>query len=187
LIIIIKHIIRHKGGPTERARFLIVVDPTVHACAVENVLAVAQAPNLLLLGELEQAHCAQAVLLGANVGVSELGDGKEVADQERRRGWGPRRRSLVGGVGVVRPGDLGFEEVGESEEVEEEEYEVSEEAEEGQRVQERVREEHLRVTHRKTHRKINRRHGFVLGSEREKLRFWTASVEYIVTASVKHL
>ena len=95
LIIIIKHIIWHKGGPTERASFLIVVDPTVHAGTVENVLAVAHAPNLLLLGELEQANRAgAAVLSGGNVGVSELGDGQEVPDQERRHGGGPCLRRV---------------------------------------------------------------------------------------------
>lgn len=57
---------------------MIVIDPTVHAGAVENVFAVPHAPNLLLLGELEQTDGAGA---GVFLRLSELGDGEDVPDE----------------------------------------------------------------------------------------------------------
>lgn len=127
LIILIKHIIRDKGGPTKWASFLIMIDPTVHTSPVENVLAVPQAPDLLLLGEFEQAHRAVPLL---PLCLAEPRHRQQLPDQDRRHGGGPRRVGWKSGSIRVRPGNLGFEEVGEAEEAEEEEDEVSEMAEE---------------------------------------------------------
>jgi len=55
-----------------------VIDPTVHAGAVENVFAVPHTPNLILLGELEQTDGAGAGVLS---GFPELGDGEDVPDK----------------------------------------------------------------------------------------------------------
>lgn len=128
-----------------------MINPTVHTSPVENVLAVPQTPDLILPGELVQAHRAPAPGCRGGVEVGEVDDGEEFADEEGGDGW-------IGGVGDsgvgFGPYDVGFEEVGEAEVVEEEEYEVSEEAEEREGLEEEVGENYLRVTHRKTHRKI---------------------------------
>nr|KYP64234.1 hypothetical protein KK1_018825 [Cajanus cajan] len=140
---------RDEGRSAEGTRLLIVIDPTVHARAVEYVLAVRHAPDFLLRPELVKAHGARR----RRGGVGEVGegrDGEEVPDEERGERGGARRGGRGRGLG---PGGVGVEEVGEAEQAEEGEDEGAEAGEEGERVEEEVWDQHFRVPYGETHRR----------------------------------
>ena len=142
---------RHKRSSAERTRLLIVIDPTVHAPPVENVLAVRHTPDFFFRGEFAQAHGAarrRRIPVGG-CQVAERRHGEKLADEEggeSRLAWRRRRRE-------VRGGGIGVEEVGDAEEAEEGEDEGAQPREEGKRVEEHFRNQQLRVPYGKTHRR----------------------------------
>lgn len=148
-----------------------MIDPTVHARAVEHVFAVRHASDLLLRAELAQAHRAprrgRRGLAGA-VQVTERRHGEKLADEERGESRSARRR------GLRRPSDrgsVGVEEVGEAEEVEERGDERAEPRKERERVEEELGDQHFRIPYRKSHRRVRD----TLSSSRE--RKWMSLLE----------
>lgn len=124
-------------GPTKWTSFLIMINPTVHTRAVENVSAVRHTPDLLFLGEFAQAHRAPRRRRGYSGEVAERGDGEEFPDEDCGEGRG-------GGLVVeVRRGGgevVGVEEVGEVEEAEEGGDGGAERGEEEEKVEEQFGE-----------------------------------------------
>jgi len=154
-----------------------VIDPTVHARAVEHVFAVRHAPDLLLRAELAQAHRASSRrwrgFAGA-VEVTERCHGEKLADEDCGESGSALRR------GLRRPGErggVGVEEVGEAEEAEERGDERAEPREERERVEEELGDQHFRIPYRKSHRRVGdtrclsreRESGGVCWSWREKV------------------
>lgn len=111
--------VRHQRRSTKRTRLLIVIDPTVHTRAMENVSTVRHTPDFLLLFKFRETHGAS--LREDDDEVAEGGEWEEVADEHGGE-RGRRRR-----VRHCGDGEVGVEEVGEVEEVEEGEDERAEE------------------------------------------------------------
>ena len=126
-----------------------MIHPTVQTSPVENVLTVRQAPDFFLFFELVQTHgAALRRVTGACVGrkVTEFDDREEFPDQESGNG------RVIGDPDLgIGPDDLRIEEIGDAEEMEEQENEVSDESENGKCVDEDVGEENLGVAHWETH------------------------------------
>ncbi|KAK9280021.1 hypothetical protein L1049_013706 [Liquidambar formosana] len=139
---------RHKRGPTQRTRLLIVVHPTVQTAPVENVPAVRQPPDLFPSLELVEANGAslRLVALAGDRQVLELHDGQDFPDQDC--GYGRVFGYAGRGFG---PGNVRFEKIRETQKVEQRENEVSDETQKGKCVEKQFGKENLSVPDWKAH------------------------------------
>lgn len=109
LIKLLLHLVGHKGCPTKRTRFLIMVHPRVQARPVKNVLAVPQPPDLFSAFKLVQTN---RTILGRvsvdHLQVLELDHWQDFSDQAS----GYRRVFGYSGRRVVGPNDVCFKKIG---------------------------------------------------------------------------
>ncbi|KAF5478217.1 hypothetical protein F2P56_004798 [Juglans regia] len=137
------HIIRNKGCSAQRARLLLVPHPTVEAALMEDVAAVGEPADLVLGLELVQADGAGLRRVHQ---VREPHHRKDFPDQNSRHGV--EFRDSVRRVG---PRNVGLQKIPETQIAKYGGDELSEETQNGKRVEKELREEKLRVAHRKTH------------------------------------
>lgn len=103
--------ITEKRRPTEWARAMIKIHPTVEAFPMEDVLAICQPPDLLSAAEVVEANGTAFSLIAAG----DADEGEELAEEdggEGRRVWDVwrRRRRVV--FEFVEGDRFGFEEIG---------------------------------------------------------------------------
>lgn len=138
------HFVGYKGHSAERACSLIVPHPTVQTSSVEYVATIRQLSDLIVFLELAQTHRAR--LRGVHQ-LPELHHRQDFPDERGRHGF-----ELFGHSGLgFGPGNVGLEEVVEAHEAEEAANQLPEEAQEGEDVKEKLREQELRVPHWETH------------------------------------
>ncbi|QCD85061.1 hypothetical protein DEO72_LG2g5420 [Vigna unguiculata] len=137
------HIVWYEGCSAKRARSLIVTHPTVQTSSVEYVSTIGQPSDLIVFLELRETD-------GAGFGwvqeVAELHYGEDFPDKRGGDGF----EFWHSGVGFG-PSNVGLEEIVEAHETEDGANEPPEEAQEGEELEEKLREEKLRVAHRETH------------------------------------
>lgn len=120
---------RNKHSSAQRAGSLTVTDPSIEASTVEDVTAVSETADLIVGLELVETNSA-AVRWVEKVGklddgenLTEKGSGERIEMGEGRSGKG------IGGIG---PRNVGFEEILEAKETEDEGDKLTEKAEEGE-------------------------------------------------------
>lgn len=137
------HFVRYKGRSAKRAGSLIVPHPTVQTSSVEYVTTIRQPSDLIVFLELAQTHRAR--LRGVHQ-LPELHHRQDFPDERGRHGL-----EFFGHSGFGPGGNVGLEEVVEAHEAEEAANQLPEEAQEGEDVKEKLREQELRVPHWETH------------------------------------
>ncbi|RRT79911.1 hypothetical protein B296_00001857 [Ensete ventricosum] len=152
-----RHLPRDERRAAQRARPLAVLQPPVEAATVEDVPAVAQAPDLLRSLELVQAdHAAVPDVLPGRTQLLVPHHRERLSDQHRRHRRGLRRLQEllvveVSVAAVLRPGGVGVEEVSKADRVEGPEDEPPHVAEDQGHVEDDPRHQQLRVADRKPH------------------------------------
>lgn len=136
-------IVRYEWRTAQWARSLIVPHPTVQTTSVEDVGAVREPSDLVVILKLAQAH-------GAAVGrvhhLREPHHRQDFTDQELRHGLEFRYAGIR-----VGPGNVGFEEVVEAQEAEEVANQSPDEAQYGEDLKNQLWEEKFCVTHWEPH------------------------------------